>query len=167
MQFQYQISQSDYVGSMRLLWKLQRGRRIVSSAVGFIVVGAGFIFIAVDKQRVADIAPLILVLGGAWYICAGLRSLFPGWYLRDAFNSSELSGKQYLAEVDEQGVGFTGDMQRWWSSWASVRYRGEAREAFTLATSKEVYIFPKRFLNAEQQSELRTLARMPERPDGL
>ena len=97
-------------------------------------------------------------------------STCPNWYLVDLFSScesfsgevfpraypkSDVVGKGFKAEVDEDGFEVTGDQCSWRVRWPGVRVKGENEQVFMLHSHGTLFIFGKKYLNTEQQEHLR------------
>lgn len=71
-----------------------------------------------------------------------------------------MAGKRFKADVNEDGFEVTGDLCSWHVRWLRVRPKGENERVFifTLYPEGTIFMFGKRYLNDEQQQELRRLS---------
>ena len=157
MHFEYEITSDEYVAAQLLYHKLSGGRKRVQSAVCWFLTGLSLIFVAWSK-RVLDWAPIVLAAIGAWWICAGVASLFPSRYFRRGYRTADLAGKRFNADVNEDGFEVTGDVCSWRVRWSGVRVKSESERFFLLYSAGTIFIFGKKYLNSEQQAELRRLS---------
>jgi hypothetical protein len=158
MQFNYEISADEYVAGQRLYLRLKKGRNHTYSAVSWLVIGLLFVFIAWEEAHNQAPLPFILAVPGFWLIYCGTVSLFPARYIRRAYRSSDIAGKKYRAEVNEEGFQVAGDVCNWRIQWAGVSAKGENEIVFILFAANTIFMFGKQYLTSEQQTELRRLA---------
>jgi hypothetical protein len=158
MQFEYEISDDDYVASQTLYLKLSNGgNNRVRRASPWILAGI-FFLVVTWNERVLGWPSILLTGIGVWWIYAGTLSLFPGRHLRREYQGLQLAGKKFQAEVNEEGFEVVGDLRSWRVQWAGVTLKGENEHAFVLYSVGTVFMFGKKYLAAEQQQELRRLA---------
>lgn len=157
MQFEYEISESDYKSAQLLYHKLSGVRRRLRSAAIWTLVGAFFILVAWIDDATKWSTVLLALVGGFFVFCA-FTIVFPGALSRRTFRrgyrEAELAGKKYYADVNESGLEVHNDLLGWTARWAGVRPKGENGMVFILCAGGRIFIFPKRFLTAQQQEEL-------------
>ena len=160
MQFEYEITAEEYVASQVLYWRLSSGRKF-RDRLAACVLGGVFFLVLAWNEPVFNWATVTLAAMGLWRIYSGLMSIFPRFYLRRAYRGTELAGKKYQADVNEEGFEVVGDLCSWRVRWAGVRLKGENKSVFILFTDSVIFMFGKKYLNNEQQSELRKFAGLP------
>jgi hypothetical protein len=84
--------------------------------------------------------------------------VFPTRHFRKYYLESGLAGKNYHAELDENGFSVNGDGCRWQAPWTESRFRGEDKRVFMFSGKGTIFIFGKKYLTYEQQNEIRQLA---------
>jgi hypothetical protein len=154
MHFEYEITADEYVAAQLLYYKRRGGRKRVERAAGWILAGLFFIVVAWN-ERVLNWAPILLAAIGAWWIYAGVANLFPARYFRRAYREVEVAGKRFKADVNEDGFEVTGDLCSWRIRWPGVRLKCENKRVFMLYSAGTIFMFGKKYLNDEQQQELR------------
>jgi hypothetical protein len=77
--------------------------------------------------------------------------------------ASELAGKTFRADLNEDGFDVAGDTCSWRVKWQGVRWNGENERVFMLYSQGTVFIFGKQYLTTEQQTELRSLSGLGDR----
>jgi hypothetical protein len=164
LQFQYEIPVEEFVAAQRLYHKLRGAAPAYRRAALWILLGAAFIAVDFNVSPSAlpakDISavPLIIVMAfGISWVYSGIRMLFPGRYYRRAYRSSELAGKSYKADLDENRLRIVGEFCEWTVKWPGVKIKGEDERVFFFYAANSIFIFGKKFLNGEQQEELRKL----------
>ena len=157
MRFEYEITADEYAAGQLLYQELSRGRRRFVDAACWILAGLALIAIAWDG-RVVDWAPIVLVGMGTICIYSGAVNLFPMRYFRRKYPDAELTGKRFEADVSEDGFEESGDYRSSRVQWRGVRLKGENDRVFMLYSGGSIFIFGKKYLNEEQQQELRKLA---------
>ena len=157
MQFDYKISVDEYISSQILYHRLRTGSKRKQRAIGWILAGLFFIIIAWN-ERVLNWAPVLLAIIGGWWIYAGIRSFFPRPYFRRFYCDAGLDGKKFHADVSEEGFKVIGEFCDWFIRWAGVTLKGEDKHVFMLYSEGTIFMFGKKHLTEEQQSELRKLA---------
>jgi hypothetical protein len=157
MHFEYEIPVDEFVASQLLYYKLSGGRKRVERAVGWIIAGVACIFIA-WINRSMEFTPILFAGIGVWWIYCGVANLLPARYVRRGYQKSDLAGKTYKADVNEDGFEVTGDMYAWRVRWPGVRLKGENERVIIFCAANTIFIFGKKYLNSEQQQELRRLS---------
>jgi hypothetical protein len=157
MHFEYEITADEFVASQLLYYKLSGGRKRVERAAGRIVSGLALIFIAWN-EKFPDSAQIILTAIGAWWIYSGVASFFPARHFRRAYPSSGCAGERFTADTNEDGFEVTGDLYSWRVRWPGVRMKGENERVFMLYSQGTIFMFGKKYLNSEQEQELRRLS---------
>jgi len=157
MNFEYEITADDYAACRLLHYKLSLGRKLARRVTTWFLAGLFLIALAWTKKS-AGSDPLLLTLIGAASIYCGLNNLFPQRYFRRAYRRSSLAGKKFKADVGEGGFEIKGDFCSWGVKWPGVLWKGEDKSGFMLATAGTIFMFGKKYLNTEQQEELRRLS---------
>jgi hypothetical protein len=165
MDFEYEITPDEFAAAQILYHRARGdGRKQTRSGATWIVTGLLLIVVA-WKERIIDWAPVILTLLGAWLIYAGIRHLLPSGYFRRAYRQTELPGKHYKASANENGFRVATDSFSWNVGWQGVRFKDEDPLVFMFCSEGTIFIFGKKYLDINQQQELRALAGL-ERPVG-
>jgi hypothetical protein len=159
MQFDYEISSDEYVAAQVLCNKASAMGRFVKPALLWLLLGLFFILTAAFRW-VPDWLSILQLLIGAWFIYAGIASLFPARLYRRYYAKSDVAGKRYHAELDENGFSVSGDACSWRVPWAEVRLKGEDRRVFMFKGKGTIFSFGKKYLTDEQQKEIRRFAEM-------
>jgi hypothetical protein len=159
MQFDYEIPVDEYAAAQVLYYRAYGKGRVVKRALGWVLLGLFFVLIAVSRWMV-DWGPILLLVTGAWCVYGGIASLFPTRYYRRSYPESELAGKNYHAELNENGFSVTGDSCSWRVLWGEVRLKGENKRVFMFSAKSTIFIFGKRYLSDEQQKDIRRFAAM-------
>ncbi|HEX4002064.1 MAG TPA: hypothetical protein VHX36_05410 [Candidatus Acidoferrales bacterium] len=140
LQFQYEIPPEEFVAAQRLYRKVRGAQPAYRRAALWILLGAAFVAVVLNVEPselpAKDISavPLIIVMAfGISWIYGGVRILFPGRYYRRAYRSSELTGKSYQAEMDENGFHVAGEFCEWSVKWPGVQIKGEDERVFIFA----------------------------------
>jgi hypothetical protein len=132
MQFDYEIPVNEYAAANMLYYKANGKSRLVKQALAWVLTGLFFSLVALFRW--ADLGPFLLLLTGAWFIYWGIVSLFanlfPRRYYRRAYPKSGLVGKNYHAELDENGFSVTGDSHSWRVLWTEVNLKRRGRVRF-------------------------------------
>jgi hypothetical protein len=158
MNFEYKITTDEYATAQALYHRLSGGRRRVQSATCWILAGSFFVVVGWN-QRPIDWAQFLLAALGAWWIYAGIMSLLlPTRHFRRYYAASELAGKTFKADVNEDGFDVAGDICSWRTGWQGVRWKGENKRVFMFYSHGTVFAFGKQYLTSEQQGELRSLS---------
>ena len=153
MHFDYEIAPDEYVASQLLCYKLS-GRKRIHKAFGWILIGLLLIDVAWNKCA-GDSDPLLLAIIGACFIYIGVVCFQPARLLRRAYQKTELAGKRFQADVNEDGFEVTGDLHSWRVRWQGVRLKGENEKVFIFYSAGTLFMFGKKYLDSEQQKELR------------
>jgi len=170
MQFHYEIPVDEYVAAQMLYYREYGKSKFVKRALGSVLLGSFFFLIA--AFRGPEWAPILLLVTGAWYIYGGIASLYPTryWgiaspyptrYYRRTYPESGLAGKNYHAELDENGFSVTGDSRSWRVPWSKVRLKSEDKCVFIFFAEDTIFIFGKKYLTDEQQRDIRQFVAMP------
>jgi ABC-type nickel/cobalt efflux system permease component RcnA len=157
MHFEYEITADQFVASQLLNYKLSGGRKHRERAAQWILAGVILVAIAWSEWSL-NWTPILLALIGAWWIYSAVKSLFLARYFRREYPKSDVAGKRFEADVGEDGFEVTGDQCSWRVRWPGVRVKGENEQVFMLHSHGTLFIFGKRYLNAEQQEHLRRLS---------
>jgi cyanate permease len=159
MQFEYEISSDDYVRGLILYRRLTR--RIGDA--GWFLSGTLLTVIGlIERER--GWSPILLAAIGVWCMYAGIGRLFPASLRRNfqrSYQRLALMGKKYQANVTEVGFDVVGENTSWQVPWAEVSAKGEDEALFMFHWRGILFVFAKRFLEDEQQRELRTRALLP------
>jgi len=157
MHFEYEIGADEFVASQLLYHKLSGGRKRVERAVYCIL--AGFVFVVVAWNEWSHTwTPILVALIGAWCIYSGFTTFFPSTYFLRAYPRSEVAGKRFKADVNEDGFEVTGDSCSWRIRWQGVRFKDENEQVFMLYSHGTIFMFGKKYLTSEQQQDLRKLS---------
>ena len=167
MHFEYEIPADEFVASQLLYHKLSGVKRF-QRAAAWILSGL-FLIVVACNQKLSDGSPLLLALIGGWWTYAGVQGLFPSRYFRRAYRAFEFAGSMFKADVDENGFEVKGDLCEWRVKWPGVKLKGEDERVFIFTSGGTIFTFGKKYLNSEQQQELRKLSGManPDDPSGL
>jgi hypothetical protein len=157
MHFEYEIAADEFVASQLLYHKLSGGRKRVERAVYWILAGIIFVVVAWNEWS-STWAPILVALTGAFCIYLGFVSFFPATYFRRAYPRSEVVGKRFKADMNEDGFEVTGDSCSWRIRWPVVRFKGENEQVFMLYSHGTIFMFGKKYLSSEQQQHLRKLS---------
>jgi len=95
---------------------------------------------------------------GFWRILMVLPIFFPQRWLSRLYRGLDLEGKKFVAELNDSGIKATGEFWSWHVPWASISLKGENDELFLFCPRNAMFVFSKRYLNSEQQQELRRLS---------
>jgi hypothetical protein len=157
MRFEYEITADDFAASQICFRKLTTGRSLIKRSLGWILSGLTLIVVAWTEQS-ANWMPILLASIGIWWIYSGTQMLFPRRYYRRAYPASELGGKTFEAEVDEQGLTITGKDWNCHLQWPAVVVKGENEEVIVFYGTGTIFMFGKRYLTHDQLEELRRLS---------
>jgi hypothetical protein len=157
MQFTYRITADEFAASQVLYEKLRSGRKRFERAAFWVLFGSFFIVVAWNERAPAW-APILVAATGVSSIYGGLRILFPSRYFRRAYRRFEFAGKPFEADVNENGFEIKSDFCDWSVRWPGVQLKGEDGEVFIFVSGGTIFIFGKKYLNNEQQQELRGLS---------
>ena len=160
MYFEYEITADEYVASQILFNQLGGVRTRIQSVAVWILAGV-FLILVAWNERAIDWATVLLAAIGAWWIYAGVASLFLARHFRRAYRGAEVAGKRFTADVNEDGFEVKGEFCTWRVQWAGVRKKGENSQVFMLYSQGTVFMFGKKYLSIEQQQELRRLSGIP------
>ena len=153
MQFNYEIPADEFVAAQIVLHTAKDKSRLVKRALGYTLLG---VFVGVIALfRYPDLGPLILLVVAAQYIYTGIINLFPQRHFRKGYPQSELAGKSYQAELDEEGFLVSGDSTSWRVPWSEVHIKGENKRVFMFYAKATLFIFGKKYLSDEQQRDIR------------
>jgi hypothetical protein len=159
MQFDYEIPVEEYAAAHVLYYKSCAKGQPVKRALSWVLLGLFFVLIAVLRWA-ADWTPILLLVTGAWFIYGGIAMLFPARHYRKHYPESGLAGKTYHAELDEQGFYVSGDGCSWRVPWTEARLKGEDKVVFMFSGKGTIFIFGKKYLTNDQQTQIRQLAAM-------
>jgi hypothetical protein len=160
MQFDYEIPVEEYAAAQVLYYKACAKGQHLKRALGWMLLGLFFVLIAVFRWA-PDWPPILLLLTGAWFIYAAIAILFPRRHYRRYYPASGLAGKNYHAELDDDGFSVIGDGCSWRVPWAEALLKGEDNRVFMFSGKGTIFIFGKKFLTDQQQQEIRQFAAMP------
>jgi hypothetical protein len=153
IRFEYEISEDDYIAGQTLYFKQHMGRKRLEHAITWIALGLG-LFVISGVQPVSNFSRVVFVAMGGWCLYCGLAHLFPQLYLRKQYRRSGLSGKKYQADIDAEGLLVKGDVCEWRVKWSGVTVKGENESVFMFQGANTTFIFGKKYLSEEQQTEL-------------
>lgn len=153
MQFNYEITADEFVAAQIVLHTAKEKSRLIKRAFGYTLLGVGFGLIALF--RYSDLGPLLLLLVAAHLIYVGITNLFPQRYFHKAYPQSELAGKSYQADLDDNGFTVSGDSCSWRVAWSEVHLKGENKRVFMFYAKGNLFIFGKKYLTDEQQRDIR------------
>jgi energy-coupling factor transporter transmembrane protein EcfT len=119
-----------------------------------------FFVLLVGFRWGADWLRILLLLIAVYFFYLGITYLFPTRYCRRYYPNSGLLGKNYHAELDENGFSVSGDACSWRVLWPEVRIKGEDNLVFMFTGKGTVFIFGKKYLNNEQQKAVRLFGRL-------
>src|SRR4029077_20621409 len=105
--------------------------------------------------RVVEWATVLLATSGAWWIYLGLMNLFPRKYFRRAYATANLAGQRFKADADSEGLHGTGGLCSWSVRSPGVIMKEENDHVFMIHSQGTIFIFGKKYLDNEQQQELR------------
>jgi hypothetical protein len=154
MNFKYEIGANEFVAAQVLYHELSNHRKRIARAAISIV--GGFCCFAIVWNGWS--ASIVLALVGASWIYSGVVSIFPAWRFRLAYPTSEVVGESFTGEMSEDGFEVTGDLCSWRVRWPGVRWKGENENVFMLYAHGTIFMFGKKYLNSEQQQQLRKLS---------
>jgi hypothetical protein len=153
MHFEYHITPDEFVASQLLCYKLKLGSKRISNAFGLIMI-----FGIAWGKKASDSDSILLGIMGAFFIYIGIDYYFPARRFRRAYQKSETVGKRFQADINKDGFEVTGDVRSWRVQWEGVQLKGENERVFILYSAGTLFMFGKKYLNNEQQMELRTLS---------
>jgi hypothetical protein len=161
MQLEYEISEDDYVASQRLFWKLSYGRKRFKNPVSWILIGAFYIAIALERQ-IFDLVFTLLAGAGAFWIWNSMWILFPESDLRRVYRGLDWVGKRFRAELNAEGFEVVEEFETNRIRWAGLKIKGENEQVVILCQGpgQSLHMFGKKYMTAEQQHEFRKLAGM-------
>ena len=157
MNFDYEISSEEYVASSLLYLKLKRDQNRLQWALFSIFGGVLFIFVALSRVKLGWAEDLLAILG-LWWLYSGFLNLFPARYYRKAYQTADLAGKKFSADLNSEGFEVVGELCSWRVQWPGVRLKGENDKVIILCSAGTVFMFGKKYLTDQQQQELRRLA---------
>ncbi|HKD80920.1 MAG TPA: YcxB family protein [Candidatus Angelobacter sp.] len=153
MQFNYEIPADEFVAGQIVLHTAKDKRRLVKRALGYTLLGVLLGLVAFF--RYPDLGPLLLMMVAAYCVYAGITNLFPQRYFRKGYSRSGLAGKNYHAELDDNGFLVSGDSSNWRVAWTEVSIKGENKRVFMFYAKGDLFIFGKKYLTEEQQKDMR------------
>jgi hypothetical protein len=159
MQFDYEIPVEEYAAAQMLSLRKHYKGRLIKRALMWVLLGLLFFLVAVCRAE--EFGPLLLLLTGGWFIWCGIISLFPTRYYRRVYATTDLRGKNYHAELDDNGFSVSGDSCSWRVPWTEVHLKGENKKVFIFNAKGSIFIFGKKYLTDEQQKEVRRFVAMP------
>lgn len=68
----------------------------------------------------------------------------------------------FSADVNENGFEIKGEFCDWRVRWPGVILKGEDKQVFIFVSGGTIFIFGTKFLNGEQQKDLRKLSGLPQ-----
>jgi hypothetical protein len=157
MQFEYEIPIEEYAAAQVLYYKAWSKGQAIKRAFAYIVVGFFYVLIATFRWA-PDWPPVLVLLTGLLFIYAGIAALFPARHYRRYYSQSDLAGKKYCAEVDENGFLVNGDNCCWRVLWTETLLKGEDTRVFMFCAKGTIFIFGKKYLSEEQQQAVRQFA---------
>jgi len=157
MHFEYEITVDEFVASQLLYSKLKLGRKRTERAVQWVI--AGLLFIAIGwSERPPTLGSFLVASIGVLCFYYAARYPFPTGYFRRAYRSAGMNGKKFKADVNEEGFEVTGDLCAWRIRWAGVQLKGEDERVFMFYAANTIFMFGKKYLNKEEEQELRRLS---------
>jgi hypothetical protein len=169
MQFEYEIGFEEYVAARHLSHRLSgRKRRVFRPALSFLTSFTFFLY-AYSIRAARPMALLFVIIATIW-LAAGLAYLLPVLSGRPALSSerayrfSGVSGQRYRADVNEEGFRVESALRSWEVRWPAVRLKGEDDRIFLLRSGHTLFVFGKKYLDSDQQQELRRLCKFPQQP---
>jgi len=103
---------------------------------------------------------LVFLASSVAWLCAGFLPGIPAGYYRGAYRRSGTAGKRFKADVDEEGIKVEGDLGSWHVKWPGAYPKGENGSVFAFFSAGTAFIFGKKYLDNEQQLELRRLSKL-------
>lgn len=163
--FAYEITADDYVAAQTLYYKSYiTTRKHIERAAGWSI--SGLVFILISWNEWGPIwAPILLAAIGVWWVYSGISMLFPSRYFRRAYRSFPFAGTPFEADVDESGFEIKSGFNEWIVRWPGVQLRDEDDKVFIFVSGGTIFIFGKKYLNSEQQHELRRFSGLRARED--
>jgi hypothetical protein len=162
MQFDYEIAADEFVACQLIYYKLTRGSR---RFINLFSIPAGFcLFFIAWVERFSETGPVLYAVIGAWWIYSGVAYFYPSRHFLGAYRKSGLAGKKFKADVNEEGFEVTSEFYSWRVQWPGVRLKGEGEQAFMFCSLGTIFMFGKKYLNNEQQEELRRLSGLSSSP---
>ncbi|HWZ55790.1 MAG TPA: YcxB family protein [Verrucomicrobiae bacterium] len=140
-----------------LYHRLTTGNKHIKTGLIWTASGIFLALVAV-REKLVDLSPILLAGIGVWWVWAGIACFFPARYLRRAYAKQRLAGELYRADVNEDGFEVVGKFRSWRVQWPGVLLKGENQDMFVFFASNTIFIFGKKYLNLEQQAELRKFA---------
>jgi hypothetical protein len=169
MQFEYEIGFEEYVAARHLSHRLRgRRRRLLRPALSFLT-SATSLFYAYSIRATRPMALLFVLIATVW-LAAGLAYLLPVLFGRPALSSerayrfSGVAGHRYRADVNEEGFRIDSALRSWEVRWPAVGLKGEDDRIFLLRSGHTLFVFGKKYLDSDQQQELRKLCGLPQHP---
>ena len=159
MQFDYQVPIEEYAAGQVLNAKARSRGVFVQQALLWISLGIFFVLLVGFRSSPDWVGILFLIIATGLFFL-GIRCLFPASYFRRLYPKSGLEGKTYHADVDNQGFLVTGDGCTWRITWPEVRAKREDKLVFIFTAKGTIFIFGKRYLSNDQQTQIRQLAAM-------
>jgi len=157
MYFEYEITEDEYVAAQRLFNQAKVGRGLQVNALIWIFTGLFFVLVAWSERRFGW-SVVLLIAAGTLQVLVGFQGFFPARKFRRSYRSSNMAGKKFKAEVNEAGFEVNADLSGYSVKWAGVKFRGEDDRVFMFYSAPVVFIFGKKYLSSDQQTELRRLA---------
>lgn len=154
MQFDYEVPIEEYAAG-QVLYAKARSKGVFVQQVLLWTSLAVFFVLLVASRFGADWLRILFLLIAAYFFFFGIRFLFPTRYFRRHYPKSGLAGKNYHAELDEDGFSVIGDACHWRIRWPEVRLKGEDNLVFMFTGKGTIFIFGKKYLTDEQQRTIR------------
>jgi len=158
MQFDYEVPIDEYAAGQVLYYKARSKGVFVRQALLWMSLGVFFALLAGFRWG-ADWLRILLLPIAAYFFYLGIANLFPTRYCRRYYPKSGMAGKNYSAEVDENGFLVRGDECSWRVLWPEVRLKGEDNRVFMFNGKGTIFIFGKKYLTDEQQKAIRQFGR--------
>lgn len=158
MHFEYEIGPDEYAASTILYYKLSTGRKRIRGVVVSVLLAFLFIFVAVSRGEDFRWDDFFLIAIALWWLYELFKYLFPARYYRRAYRSTDLSGKKFKADIDDESIDVAGEDCSWRVRWSGVRFKGESETLFMICSAGTIFMFGKKYLTDQQQQELRRLA---------
>ena len=160
VQFEYEIRVDEYAAAQSIYYNFTRRHSRTIRPLWRIFAGIVLI-VAGGSQQGSDLASLLLAMIGAWWVYAGIALFFPAKYFRRAYKGAALAGEVFKAVINEKGLEITCDKCAWQVTWPGVTFKAEDKRVFVILSYGTLFIFGKKYLNSEQEKQIRELSGLP------
>lgn len=110
------------------------------------------------SERLSELAGLLLATIGAWWVYVGIATFFPTRYFRAAYRRTGLAKEVFKATINHEGIEITSDKCDWRIRWPGVVFKGEDKRVFIFLSYATLFVFGKKYLNSENESQIRRLS---------